>query len=67
MTLHPAVQHKAQAEVDRVVKDRLPAVTDQDNLPYIKAVALEVLRWAVHTTTGRQIDDPDDRWFIPIV
>jgi cytochrome P450 len=47
MTLHPQVQQRAQAEIERVVgKDRLPNLNDQKDLPYVAAVIKEVLRWA---------------------
>jgi len=47
MTLHPQVQQRAQAEIERVVgKDRLPNLNDQKDLPYVVAVIKEVLRWA---------------------
>lgn len=37
---------KAQAEVDRVVgSDHCPTYADEPNLPYIKAMTREVLRW----------------------
>ena len=46
MVLHPEVQRKAQAEVDRVIGgDRLPTLADQPNLPYVDALVQEVLRW----------------------
>ncbi|KDQ11968.1 hypothetical protein BOTBODRAFT_34825 [Botryobasidium botryosum FD-172 SS1] len=46
MTLHPEAQKKAQAEIDRVVgTDRLPTWSDRQNLPYVAALCLEVLRW----------------------
>lgn len=46
MTLFPEAQRKAQAEIDAVVgNDRLPGFADRDRLPYLNAVALEVLRW----------------------
>ncbi len=51
MILHPAVQRKAQAELDAVLvmdngESRLPDYSDRSNLPYIDAVLKEVLRWA---------------------
>jgi len=50
MILHPQVQVKAQAELDRVVgNDRLPEFTDKQNLPYIDSVFKEVLRWNMMT------------------
>ena len=46
MMMYPEVQRKAQEEIDRVIgHDRLPTLADQASLPYIDAVAKEVLRW----------------------
>ena len=46
MVRYPEVQKKAQEEIDRVVgPDRLPTLADRDNLPYMKALCTEVLRW----------------------
>ena len=46
MLLHPEVQAKARAELDRVVGcDRLPDFQDQLSLPYVTAVVKEVLRY----------------------
>ena len=46
MALHPEVQKKAQAELDAVVgTDRLPGFSDRASLPYVNAVAKDVLRW----------------------
>lgn len=46
MVLFPEVLSKAQAELDAVVgPDRLPEFSDYDNLVYVRAVAMEVLRW----------------------
>ncbi|UKZ78143.1 hypothetical protein TrVFT333_005877 [Trichoderma virens FT-333] len=46
MILFPKVQQKAQEEIDRVVgSDRLPGYEDQENLPYVSAVAKEALRY----------------------
>lgn len=47
MIMFPEVQHKAQAELDRVVgKGRLPQFEDRDQLPYIDALVKEVHRWS---------------------
>jgi cytochrome P450 len=49
MVVHPAVQEKAQAEIDAVVgRDRLPTMDDRPLLPYLDAVFREMLR---HTPT----------------
>jgi cytochrome P450 len=46
MILFPEVQKKAQAEIDAVVgSERLPTFADQPNLPYVNALATELLRW----------------------
>ena len=45
-TLYPEVQIKAQEEIDHAVgQDRLPDFSDRENLPYVKCVLLETLRW----------------------
>ena len=47
MALHPHVMRKAQEELDSVVgKERLPELSDWENLPYISALLKELLRWA---------------------
>ncbi|KAF8883978.1 cytochrome P450 [Infundibulicybe gibba] len=70
MALYPDAQRKAQAELDSVVgKTSLPDFTDRDSLPYVNAVAKEVLRWhnvlplALPHMTMR--DDEYDGYFIP--
>lgn len=51
--LFPSVQEKAQAEIDRVVgPDRLPTFDDQLDMPYLRAVVLETLRWSPSVPTG---------------
>jgi cytochrome P450 len=46
MALFPEVQLKAQLEIDMVVgRNQLPGFKDRENLPYINALAKEVLRW----------------------
>ncbi|OAX33819.1 cytochrome P450 [Rhizopogon vinicolor AM-OR11-026] len=45
MVLHPEVQAKGQADIDRVVgKDRLPDFDDRPGLPYLDAILRETLR-----------------------
>ena len=54
MMMYPEVQRKAQAEIDRVIgNERFPTVADQANLPYIDAVAKEVLRWGPVSPIGK--------------
>ena len=46
MSLWPAVQKKAQEELDAAVgRDRLPTYADIVELPYLNAIYLETLRW----------------------
>lgn len=46
MLLYPAVQKRAQQELDSVCgTERLPTLEDWDNLPYIRACIKESLRW----------------------
>jgi len=53
MTLHPHVLRKAQEELDRVVgNERLPELSDRENLPYISAVIKELLRWSCPVPLG---------------
>ena len=48
MTLWPAVQARAQAELDTVLGQsftRLPTIADRTRLPYTTALVIEILRW----------------------
>ncbi|KLO05955.1 cytochrome P450 [Schizopora paradoxa] len=46
MLKYPEVQRRAQEEIDVVVgNDRLPTFKDRAQLPYIRALCLELLRW----------------------
>lgn len=44
MVLWPEYQRKAQAELDRVLGDRLPDFADQESLPYVEAILRETYR-----------------------
>ncbi|TCD70018.1 hypothetical protein EIP91_005269 [Steccherinum ochraceum] len=47
MGMYPDVQKKAQDELDRVVgPHRLPEFSDLESLVYIRAVAMETMRWS---------------------
>ena len=70
MALHPHVVRKAQEELDRVVgSERLPELSDQENLPYISALMKELLRWTCPIPLGlpKQVmeDDVYNGRFIP--
>jgi len=68
--LNPDVLARAQAEVDSVVgPDRLPSFDDEANLPYIRALVREVLRWRPTGPTAiphaAVEDDEYKGYFIP--
>ncbi|KAH7335753.1 cytochrome P450 [Rhizoctonia solani] len=54
MVVNPEAQAKAQAEIDSVIgyATRLPALSDQPELPYVRKLILEVLRWQPVAPTG---------------
>ncbi|EXJ71826.1 uncharacterized protein A1O5_04327 [Cladophialophora psammophila CBS 110553] len=68
--LNPHVVKAAQEELDRVIgSDRVPTFEDEANLPYIRAMVKETLRWrpitkvgAVHSTSE---DDYYKGYYIP--
>ena len=46
MSAFPETQSKAQAAIDELLEgDRLPDYRDFEQLPYIQAIMLEVMRW----------------------
>ena len=70
MALHPDVQRKAQAELDRVVgPQRLPDFSDRSALPYVNALLKELARWHVVIPTcvphAAIQDDVYNGYFIP--
>jgi cytochrome P450 len=52
MILFPDVQEKARSHVEAVCGDRLPEMTDYDNLGYIRAVMKETIRWLPTAVLG---------------
>ncbi|OAL49782.1 putative cytochrome P450 [Pyrenochaeta sp. DS3sAY3a] len=52
MILFPDVQREAQAEIDRVVGDRLPDIEDLEHMQYIRGCMKESLRWMPTAITG---------------
>ncbi|KAF9444944.1 cytochrome P450 [Macrolepiota fuliginosa MF-IS2] len=69
MCLYPEAQRKGQAELDTVLKGRLPEFDDRPSLPYINAIVKETLRWqpvtplgVAHMTTHA---DEYDGYYIP--
>ncbi|KAM5356841.1 hypothetical protein ACJ41O_003487 [Fusarium nematophilum] len=62
--LFPDVVKQAQDELDRVIgKDRLPSFDDQSDLPYIRAMIKEVLRWKPILKLGPPHSTTEDDWF----
>ncbi|KAJ3545421.1 hypothetical protein NMY22_g2456 [Coprinellus aureogranulatus] len=63
MVCNPEVQAKARAEVDRVVgRDRLPEFSDQENMPYLRAVMKELLRQVPCPRSSSGAHDVNSRW-----
>jgi cytochrome P450 len=70
MVAFPEVQRRAQAEIDVVVgRARLPTFADAPQLPYVRAVIKEVLRWRPAVERGlphkATEDDCYEGMFIP--
>ena len=70
MCHYPEWQTKLQAEIDRVVGPRrMPTLDDMPNLPTVRAVVKEVLRWRPVTSGGvpHQLvkDDTYQGFFLP--
>jgi hypothetical protein len=54
MVLNPEVLAKAQAEIDAVVgRERPPSFKDMADLPYIRAMVKETLRWRPVVPLGK--------------
>ncbi|KAJ9115440.1 hypothetical protein QFC22_005198 [Naganishia vaughanmartiniae] len=52
MLSYPAIQKKAQAEIDATVPDRLPVWEDLDDMPYLRCIMKEVWRWRPPVALG---------------
>ncbi|KAH0840986.1 cytochrome P450 [Fonsecaea pedrosoi] len=53
MILYPEVQQQAHLELDRVVgADRMPEWEDRNQLPYVRAIVKESLRWCPTAVLG---------------
>ncbi|CBX98111.1 similar to cytochrome P450 [Plenodomus lingam JN3] len=64
MVLFPEAQRQAQEELDRVVgSERLPRWEDEENLPYVRGLIKEVLRWRPVNKMGMQHATSDDDWY----
>lgn len=69
MCHYPDWQRKLQQEVDTVCEGRCPQWTDRDNMPLLRAVLKEVMRWRPPVPTGiphaLEKDDVYNGYFIP--
>ncbi|ESK83160.1 cytochrome p450 [Moniliophthora roreri MCA 2997] len=70
MARFPEVQRKAQEELDNVIgRTRIPTLDDAENLPYLRAVVKEALRWRppapMSIFHASLEDDTYEGYFIP--
>ncbi|KAJ3540330.1 hypothetical protein NM208_g5116 [Fusarium decemcellulare] len=64
MTLYPEVMRQGQEELDRVVgRGRLPQWDDEADLPYIRAIIKETLRWRPVNKFGMYHASTEDDWY----
>ncbi|KIM36638.1 hypothetical protein M413DRAFT_20453 [Hebeloma cylindrosporum] len=64
MVLHPEAQERAQDEIDSVVgRDRLPTFQDYEQLPYVRALVKEVMRWRGVSPLGIPHRLCQDDWY----
>ncbi|KAM5346071.1 hypothetical protein ACJ41O_009076 [Fusarium nematophilum] len=62
--IYPNVVTAAQEELDRVVgSERMPTYADEDNLPYIRAMVKETLRFWPITKPGMNHASTEDDWY----
>ena len=54
MTCFPEIQKKAQEELDRVLRGRLPTHADIKSLPYLCAIVKEVIRYVPESVCVHQ-------------
>ncbi|KAJ7841936.1 cytochrome P450 [Mycena olivaceomarginata] len=64
MILYPKVQAAAQQQLDDVVgRGRMPTLADYDQLPYVRAIVKEVLRWRTVLPLGLPHRLSEDDWY----
>ena len=62
--LWPEIVSGAHEELDRIVgRKRMPDFSDEPNLPYIRAMAKETLRWRASTKIGTAHATTRDDWY----
>ncbi|RIB19217.1 cytochrome P450, partial [Gigaspora rosea] len=60
---HPEIQAKAHKELDQIIgQTRLPKISDEQNLPYIRAIIKEGQRYCgpVYLSVPHYIEEDDD-------
>ncbi|KAF2011782.1 cytochrome P450 [Aaosphaeria arxii CBS 175.79] len=64
MVLFPQAQQRAQEELDKVIgRNRLPTWEDEPNLPYVRSLIKEVLRWRPVNKFGMTHATSEDDWY----
>jgi cytochrome P450 len=64
MIAYPETQARAHAELDAVVgRARLPTFADYPNLPYIRAMVKEAMRWRPVAPLGFSHRSTEDDWY----
>ncbi|TCD67506.1 hypothetical protein EIP91_012311 [Steccherinum ochraceum] len=64
MVLFPDVMKKAQAQIDEVVgRARMPTAADRENLPYVRAMVRETLRWKAIGPLGLPHEAREDDYY----
>ncbi|KAK7449184.1 hypothetical protein VKT23_013330 [Stygiomarasmius scandens] len=64
MMLYPETMKRGQEEIDAVVgRDRLPSFADFDNMPYLRAMVKETLRWRPLDPLGIPHRSIEDDWY----
>ncbi|KAF2176411.1 cytochrome P450 [Zopfia rhizophila CBS 207.26] len=64
IALFPDAQKNAQEELDKVVgPDRLPTWEDEQDLPYVRSLIKEVLRWRPVNKFGMTHATSEDDWY----
>jgi cytochrome P450 len=64
MVLFPEAARTAQEEIDRIIgSNRLPTFEDESDLPYVRALVKEVLRWRPVNKFGMMHATSEDDWY----
>lgn len=64
MVLYPDARKKGQEELDRVIgRDRMPQWDDEKDLPYIRGMIKETLRWRPVNKFGMYHASTEDDWY----